>query len=150
MADRIRAVVLVSATRKKWADPLTRRCPNPLRQPPAAQAANKKEAKTRVSGSNGGGGLSKPKWVRLHAESDTAKGDIMSWIFDVFTTASDSSRVKAGDDDGVLKTERISSGKRPHSHEIVKVDGPTERVKEISICGGKKQPQEAESNPASL
>jgi len=62
----------------------------------------------------------------------------MSWKFGGWHDAKDGSSMKVSDSHGVLKTERISSTERPHSHEIVKVDRPTGRVKEIYRGGGKK------------
>jgi hypothetical protein len=56
----------------------------------------------------------------------------MSWIFGGWKgSRGDSSRMKVSDSHGVLKTERVSSREKPHSHDIVKVDRPTGRVKEI-------------------
>jgi hypothetical protein len=57
----------------------------------------------------------------------------MSWKFGGWKDSSDGSGMKVSDSHGVLKTERISSTDKPHLHEIVKVDRPTGRVKEISI-----------------
>jgi hypothetical protein len=47
--------------------------------------------------------------------------------------SSDGSKMKVTHDGDTLKTERISSGDRPHSHDITKVDIPSGSVKEISI-----------------
>jgi len=46
--------------------------------------------------------------------------------------AADGSKMKTSDAHGVLRTERISSESKPHSHDIVAVDRPTGQVKEIS------------------
>ena len=45
----------------------------------------------------------------------------------------DGSKMKVTNSGDSLKTERISSSERPHSHDIVKVDIPSGTVKEISI-----------------
>lgn len=45
----------------------------------------------------------------------------------------DGSKMKVTNGDSTLKTERISSPYKPHSHDIVKVDKPSGSVKEIHI-----------------
>lgn len=45
----------------------------------------------------------------------------------------DGSKMKVTNTPETLKTEKISSGDRPHSHDIVKVDKTSGTVKEISI-----------------
>lgn len=45
----------------------------------------------------------------------------------------DGSKMKVTNDNETLKTERISSREKPHSHDIVKVDKPSGTVKEIHI-----------------
>lgn len=45
----------------------------------------------------------------------------------------DGSKMKVTNEVDSLKTERISSSERPHSHDIVKVDKPSGSVKEISV-----------------
>jgi hypothetical protein len=63
----------------------------------------------------------------------------MSWIFGGWKNAKDGSSMKVSDSHGALKTERISSTRRPHDHQIVKVDRPSGRVKEISVWRSKKK-----------
>jgi len=54
----------------------------------------------------------------------------MGWFFG---NSDDGSKMKVTKEPDSLKTERISSSDRPHSHDIVKVDIPSGSVKEISI-----------------
>ncbi len=54
----------------------------------------------------------------------------MSWFSG---SSDDGSKMKVTDEGDTLKTERISSSDRPHSHDIVKVDKPSGSVKEISV-----------------
>jgi hypothetical protein len=56
----------------------------------------------------------------------------MSWSFGKWNEGKDGSAMKVSHDGDSLKTERISSRERPHSHDIVKVERSTGRVKEIS------------------
>jgi hypothetical protein len=63
------------------------------------------------------------------------------WKPDSWNKSSDGSAMKVSESYGVIKTERISSDTKPHSHEIVKVDHMTGRVKEISI--GSERPKKA-------
>ena len=53
--------------------------------------------------------------------------------------SNDGSLMKVSKDGDTIKTERISSSEKPHSHDIVKVDKPSGTVKEISI-GPKADP----------
>jgi hypothetical protein len=55
----------------------------------------------------------------------------MNWKPSSWNKSSDGSAMKVSDSHGVIKTERISSTERPHSHEIVKADRPSGRVQEI-------------------
>ena len=55
----------------------------------------------------------------------------MGWFFG--NNGGDGSKMKVTDSGDKLKTERISSGDRPHSHDIVVVDKPSGCVKEISV-----------------
>jgi hypothetical protein len=56
----------------------------------------------------------------------------MDWKFGGWKDSKDGSSMKVTDNNGVLKTERVSNTEKPHTHDIVKVDRVTGRVQEIS------------------
>jgi hypothetical protein len=64
----------------------------------------------------------------------------MSWKPSSWNAAKDKSAMKVTNSPDTLKTERISSTEKPHSHEIVKVDKPSGSVREISL--GQNRPSQ--------
>jgi hypothetical protein len=58
----------------------------------------------------------------------------LTFLFGQRNDNDDGSRIKASTRNGgdTLKTEKISSKEKPHSHDIVLVDKPSGQVKEIS------------------
>ncbi len=61
----------------------------------------------------------------------------MGWFFG--NNDGDGSKMKVTNDAEVIKTERISSDKPPHTHDIVKVDKVSGTVKAIIL--GDKAPR---------
>jgi hypothetical protein len=57
----------------------------------------------------------------------------MAFEKEKWNEAPDGSAMKVTDTGAVLKTERISSRKEPHTHDIVNVERTTGKVKEISL-----------------
>lgn len=58
---------------------------------------------------------------------------LMAWKEGSWNKASDGPAMKVTHTADSLKTERIYSSRESHDHDIVKVDKPSEQVKEISI-----------------
>ena len=74
---------------KKWADTYM---PLPESATTTNGRASGKQKRRKPAGADqtAGAACPIPKWARVHAESDTANRNVMSWLFDVFARAGDS------------------------------------------------------------